>query len=485
MSIMHTFSQIREANNDLQRTNAHLGQHLADNDINAHVVGTTIKVHSSDVTATKKHLKKLGNTTHNVVPGLNEAIGDDVVNKTEKLRKAGAKEMSIKDKILSIPRGFKAMTKGKSEVDANHTKEETDPTIHNNDIKAALRAKGIENVQGKDITHYKKGAVISHNGYHTWHPEQGVASHGSMSAAIKHLHTEQVQAMDEISKQTMGSYVKQASRELIHIGRAQGREGPASYTNYKTELGRKSQTRRKGIDQATNRLTNEANLDEVSKGTLDSYIHKSFAAGNVLHKQIATETDPDKLAALKAKLSKRNTGVIQAAKKYRAEEYNLEEAIDKEHPIYKEYQDLKKQDIKSLRNIIKGQHRVIDTSEFRTKEHAASHILHTKHGSRRMAAVFGESAEISKTSSLKDTLTQMAKLNPNLTRTWGDNVISEVMSQMQKLRDAHDRHMEKALAANRAGDDEKTKVHQVYMQKIQAKMQKLKQNEQTEGNNNA
>jgi hypothetical protein len=58
--------------------------------------------------------------------------------------------------------------------------------------------------------------------------------------------------------------------------------------------------------------------------------------------------------------------------------------------------------------------------------------------------------------------------------------LDEATSPMQKLRDAHDRHMEKALAANKAGDDTATKVHQQYMQKITAKMNKLKQNEAVE-----
>lgn len=380
---------------------SHIEQHLADKDINSKVTGNKVQVHSSNVAAAKRHIKAAG-YDHEVIGGLNEgwgaegqrasaersksawdatfekhkdnevmtrrlkhlhqnnwkaehaeaaakkghipgrfgeprafpgeklgeAVGDDVVNKTEKLRKAGAKEMSIKDKILSIPRGFKAMAAGKSEDDRRLKEEEQ---------------------------------------------------------------------IDEISKKTLGSYVKNASRELIHIGRAQGREGPESYTNYKSELGRKSQTRRKGIDRATNKLTSEEALDEISKSTLDTYVHKSFAAGNVLHKQIDTETDPAKRAELRAKLSKRNTGVIAAAKKLRNE------------------------------NIM-----------------------------------------------------QMASINPNITNTWPDHQLDEVMTQMQKLRDAHERHLQKALAANKAGDDEATKVHQQYMQKITAKMNKLKQNEEVE-----
>ena len=68
----------------------------------------------------------------------------------------------------------------------------------------------------------------------------------------------------------------------------------------------------------------------------------------------------------------------------------VEEATDKDHPIVKEFNALKKNhDIKSLRNLIKGQHKIIDTSEFRTKEHAISSYLRTKHGDKRVADAFG------------------------------------------------------------------------------------------------
>lgn len=186
------------------------------------------------------------------------------------------------------------------------------------------------------------------------------------------------------------------------------------------------------------------------------------------------------------------------------------EAVDKEHPIYKEYQGLKNHDIKTLRDIIKRQHRIVDTSEFRTKEHAISHILHNKHGSKRMAAVFGESATYTmaskKTPKVSSTVAAAKDTNHrqmnNLVhgREGGvhaseksfkkedvdmDTFISiieswETEKKKQRLRDALDRHTEKALAANRAGDDEATKVHQQYMNKIKGQMAKLARNESVE-----
>jgi nicotinic acid mononucleotide adenylyltransferase len=66
------------------------------------------------------------------------------------------------------------------------------------------------------------------------------------------------------------------------------------------------------------------------------------------------------------------------------------EAVDKNHPIAKEYDSLKKNhDIKSLRGLIKTQHKIIDTSEFKTKDHAISHYLRAKHGNKKVADAFG------------------------------------------------------------------------------------------------
>ena len=65
------------------------------------------------------------------------------------------------------------------------------------------------------------------------------------------------------------------------------------------------------------------------------------------------------------------------------------EAMDREHPIAKEYQAMKQHDIKTLRNMIKGQHKIVDTSEYRTKDHAISAYLRHKHGDKKVAAAMG------------------------------------------------------------------------------------------------
>jgi hypothetical protein len=66
----------------------------------------------------------------------------------------------------------------------------------------------------------------------------------------------------------------------------------------------------------------------------------------------------------------------------------ISEAVEK-HPIAKEYDSLKKHDIKTLHGLIKQQSKVVDTSEFKTKDHAISHYLRNKHGHKKVDAAFG------------------------------------------------------------------------------------------------
>jgi hypothetical protein len=66
----------------------------------------------------------------------------------------------------------------------------------------------------------------------------------------------------------------------------------------------------------------------------------------------------------------------------------INEAAEK-HPIVKEYNALKKHDIKTLRGMIAQSGGVVDTSGFKSRDHAASHIIRSKHGNKKVDAAFG------------------------------------------------------------------------------------------------
>ena len=85
---------------------------------------------------------------------------------------------------------------------------------------------------------------------------------------------------------------------------------------------------------------------------------------------------------------------INQGKTYFNEDRDLHEGADSGHPIVKEYKSLNKHDIKTLRNMISQQHKVVDTSEFKTKDHAISHLLRQKHGNKKVDQAFGFNEDV-------------------------------------------------------------------------------------------
>lgn len=82
------------------------------------------------------------------------------------------------------------------------------------------------------------------------------------------------------------------------------------------------------------------------------------------------------------------------------------EAMDPDHPIAKEYKSMKQHDIETLRKMIKGQQRVVDTSEYRSKDHAISAYLRHKHGNKKVAAAMGLKEGIGELEELEETSPQ-------------------------------------------------------------------------------
>jgi nicotinic acid mononucleotide adenylyltransferase len=132
-------------------------------------------------------------------------------------------------------------------------------------------------------------------------------------------------------------------------------------------------------------LSNDSQNDNLRQQKVRYHLGEASGDPKKLAREVAKAALAAKHAREKEALSTKHT-----AEKERIAEEEIFEAIDKEHPIAKEYDSLKKNhDIKSLRGLIKTQHKIIDTSEFRTKEHAISHYLRSKHGDKKVAAVFG------------------------------------------------------------------------------------------------
>jgi hypothetical protein len=109
--------------------------------------------------------------------------------------------------------------------------------------------------------------------------------------------------LDELSKDTLKSYVKKAAPEVAHRARVDSQiasddELTMAKTGKKTArvVGSENRTKRRvaGIKQAVDKMTNEEQLDELSKDTLGSYVKK--AASDVNTKSRETQQYKDMFA---------------------------------------------------------------------------------------------------------------------------------------------------------------------------------------------
>ena len=75
---------------------------------------------------------------------VDESIGDDYVNKDEKMKRMGAKDLSVLDKIKIMPSQMKAMAKGDSEDDLVHyNKLKSEDVQYNESISQMRKIAGI------------------------------------------------------------------------------------------------------------------------------------------------------------------------------------------------------------------------------------------------------------------------------------------------------------------------------------------------------
>jgi hypothetical protein len=170
-------------------------------------------------------------------------------------------------------------------------------------------------------------------------------------------------------------------------------------------------------------------IDEISASTLQSYVGKARDSKKAeMKNRTAAKNDMKKYGMsmdkkahddASRKVVNRGTGISVANKKLNTypadkakakvmarEEADLDEStIDKNHPIAKEYFDLKKKNLKDLKDMITQRSKISDTSEFRSKEHAASHLIRRIHGDKKVDQVFGfnEEVELDEASDLRIT----------------------------------------------------------------------------------
>lgn len=89
----------------------------------------------------------------------------------------------------------------------------------------------------------------------------------SMDAIVEFMMEEEYQSLDELSKKTLGSYIKKASRDQAAAASSQQAHKMLDQKEFADEAGATRKKRRIGIDKATDRLTKES--VEVTESTED------------------------------------------------------------------------------------------------------------------------------------------------------------------------------------------------------------------------
>ena len=174
----------------IEESKAHIEQHLADKDINAKVTGKTVQVHSSDLAAAKKHVKMADYKDHKVVGGLNE-------------EKMSDEDMAQRERIV---KGMKKNLKGFKQRYGERAKE----VMYATATKQAMKEEKSPKKQPAVVhTNTEVGSRVSEIG--PGGKEYNVKTDSAWDK--KQVKKEEVEQIDEISKDTLKSYVKKAEAD--------------------------------------------------------------------------------------------------------------------------------------------------------------------------------------------------------------------------------------------------------------------------------
>jgi predicted DNA-binding protein len=142
-----------------------------------------------------------------------------------------------------------------------------------------------------------------------------------------YLQTEEFEQLDELSKETLGSYIKKANSEL---------NSKHKDYNWFERRDQKEKTRTTGVKSAGSRLTKEEfeQLDELSKDTLKSYVRKSATGtkGVVRHAFDAgrlSTSEYEKSGKSFDKAIKRSNGIMRAVSRLTKEDFERLDELSK------------------------------------------------------------------------------------------------------------------------------------------------------------
>lgn len=131
--------------------------------------------------------------------------------------------------------------------------------------------------------------------------------------------TESVE-LDELSKKTLGTYVKKATGSAVGLGAITTAQAMSSKGKADPDDKRQLRNRMTGVSRATDRLTKEEaeNLDEISRDLARSYIRKATADNKERRSEVMKPfniKDMDKNISQFKKMKSREKGIETAGKK--------------------------------------------------------------------------------------------------------------------------------------------------------------------------
>lgn len=149
------------------------------------------------------------------------------------------------------------------------------------------------------------------------------------------MQTEEYEQLDELSKTTLGNYINKAvgglngsAHHAFDAGRHQGSNDELSHKSFE-----KARKRISGVKRAVNKLAEEEQLDELSKGTLASYIPKAAASMSSIDRDVESLRDKKAKSSVinkrQDKSANRAFNISLAAQKLARESEQLDEGGEK------------------------------------------------------------------------------------------------------------------------------------------------------------
>lgn len=300
-----------------------------------------------------------------------------------------------------------------------------------------------------------------------------MADKGIRKAVGKLLNTEEVEQIDELSKDTLVSYEKKARVAAHKHALASELKGlaadPAGSYAHKMMADKRHAGWKVAVKKLNTEETDldEEQLDELSKKTLGSYVNKAAKdtnrLGMVLHKgewihKVTTQPNRVKgIATAVDKLTKEESDTPFEGP-YKQSKGTVTDKSGAKHTPLSNVRSLARNAIEKMKQKMRMAHL---SPEVRAEKLARNEELV---GGQKKLDV-DKDGKIEK-SDLETIRTKKLK--------------EDVTTAAQKLKAALDRHTEHAVAANRAGDHDAVKVHQGYANKIKTQLGKLAKNEEVE-----